>query len=65
VVGATWTTDAPFRETAEAIDAARARGILGVEMKAATLYAFARSTGVRLLCLANVTDTMGQDGAGF
>jgi uridine phosphorylase len=65
VVGATWTTDAPFRETAEAIDAARARGILGVEMEAAALYAFARSTGVRLLCLAHVTNTMGQDGADF
>jgi hypothetical protein len=29
VVGATWTTDAPFRETAEAIEAARNKGILG------------------------------------
>src|SRR6202035_2230068 len=35
VVGATWTTDAPFRETAEAIEAARSKGILGVEMEAA------------------------------
>ncbi len=32
-VGASWTTDAPFRETAEAIEAARAQGILAVEMK--------------------------------
>src|ERR1700675_4469315 len=29
VVGASWTTDAPFRETAEAIEAARSKGILG------------------------------------
>ena len=65
VVGATWTTDAPFRETAEAIEAARTREILGVEMEAAALYAFARSAGVRLLCLAHVTNTMGQDGADF
>jgi uridine phosphorylase len=65
VVGATWTTDAPFRETAEAIEAARTRGILGVEMEAAALYAFAQSAGVRLLCLAHVTNTMGQDGADF
>ncbi len=65
IVGSTWTTDAPFRETAEAIEAARSKGILGVEMEAAALYAFARSVGVRLLCLAHVTNTMGQDGTDF
>ena len=65
IVGSTWTTDAPFRETAEAIEAARTRGILGVEMEAAALYAFASSANVRLLCLAHVTNTMGQDGADF
>ncbi|MCC6720415.1 MAG: nucleoside phosphorylase [Acetobacteraceae bacterium] len=65
VVGASWTTDAPFRETALAIDAARARGILAVEMEAAALYTFARSAGVRVLCLAHVTNTMGQAGDDF
>ena len=65
IVGSTWTTDAPFRETAEAIEAARTRGILGVEMEVSALYAFARSAGVRILCLAHVTNTMGQDGADF
>jgi uridine phosphorylase len=65
VVGATWTTDAPFRETAKAIEAARNRGILGVEMEAAALYAFAHSAGVPLLCLAHITNTMGRDGADF
>jgi purine-nucleoside phosphorylase len=64
-VGATWTTDAPFRETAEAIEAARAKGILAVEMEAAALYAFARATGARVLCLAHVTNTMGQAGDDF
>lgn len=33
--GATWTTDAPFRETAEAIAAMRRRGLMAVEMEAA------------------------------
>jgi uridine phosphorylase len=65
VVGATWTTDAPFRETAEAIEAARSKGVIGVEMEAAALYTFARSTSVQLLCLAHVTNTMGQDGMDF
>jgi uridine phosphorylase len=65
VVGPSWTTDAPFRETAESIEAARAKGILAVEMEAAALYAFARMTCVRVLCLAHVTNTMGQAGADF
>jgi purine-nucleoside phosphorylase len=58
VIGASWTTDAPFRETAEAIAAARAKGILAVEMEAAALYAFARAAGRQVLCLAHVTNTM-------
>jgi uridine phosphorylase len=33
--GATWTTDAPYRETEPAIERARTAGILGVEMEAA------------------------------
>jgi uridine phosphorylase len=65
VVGSSWTTDAPFRETAEAIEAARSKGILAVEMEAAALYAFANAAGVRLLCLAHVTNTMGQSGDDF
>ncbi len=65
VVGASWTTDAPFRETAEAVEAARARNILAVEMEASALYAFARAKGVRVLCLAHVTNTMGQAAIDF
>jgi len=64
-VGASWTTDAPFRETAEAIEAARTKGILAVEMEAAALYAFARAKGARVLCLAHVTNAMGQGGEDF
>jgi uridine phosphorylase len=64
-VGPSWTTDAPFRETAEAIEAARAKGILAVEMEAAALYTFARAAGVSVLCLAHVTNTMGQGGDDF
>ena len=58
-VGPSWTTDAPFRETTEAIEAARAKGILAVEMEAAALYTFARARDVSVLCLAHVTNTMG------
>jgi purine-nucleoside phosphorylase len=63
--GATWTTDAPFRETAEAIRAARAAGCLAVEMEAAALYAFATAARRRVLCLAHVTNAMGQDEGDF
>jgi purine-nucleoside phosphorylase len=65
IVGASWTTDAPFRETADAIEVARSKGVLAVEMEAAALYAFARAKGVRVLCLAHVTNTMGQAGQDF
>jgi uridine phosphorylase len=59
-VGATWTTDAPFRETTEAIAAAREVGILAVEMEAAALYAFAKARGRQVLCIAHVTNQMAQ-----
>jgi uridine phosphorylase len=59
-VGATWTTDAPFRETQQAIDAAAEAGILAVEMEAAALYAFARARGRPVLCFAHVTNQMGR-----
>jgi nucleoside phosphorylase len=64
-VGPSWTTDAPFRETAEAIAAARAKGILAVEMEAAALYTFARERDRRVLCLAHVTNTHGPCRSGF
>lgn len=64
-VGASWTTDAPFRETAEAIDAMRGKGVLAVEMEAAALYTFARVKDRRVLCLAHVTNTMGLAGDDF
>lgn len=58
--GATWTTDAPFRETREAIDWMCGQGLLAVEMEAAALYAFARARGKAVVCFAYVTNQMGQ-----
>lgn len=60
VAGSSWTTDAPFRETPEAIASARAKGVLAVEMEAAALYAWARARAAAVLCIAHVTNTMGQ-----
>ena len=59
-VGATWTTDAPFRETATAVDKAREAGLLAVEMEAAALYAFATARRRPVLCVAHVTNQMGK-----
>jgi purine-nucleoside phosphorylase len=56
--GSSWTTDAPFRETEEAIASARSKGILAVEMEAAALYAFAQAANKNVLCLAHVTNTL-------
>jgi uridine phosphorylase len=58
--GPSWTTDAPFRETAEAIEAARQKGILAVEMETAALYAFAAARKRPVLCIAHVTNQMGR-----
>lgn len=58
-VGPSWTTDAPFRETVAAVEAARALGILAVEMEAAALYAFAHRRNAAVICLAHVTNRMG------
>ena len=57
--GATWTTDAPFRETEAAIIHARTEGILAVEMEAAALYAFAQARSQNVICFAHVTNQMG------
>lgn len=58
--GATWTTDAPFRETVETVEAMRTRGLLAVEMEAAALYAFAMAREKPVLCFAHVTNRMAQ-----
>lgn len=58
--GATWTTDAPFRETAAAIETMKEWGLLAVEMEAAALYAFAEKCGKQIICFAHVTNRMGQ-----
>lgn len=60
--GATWTTDAPFLETAASISAMRDMGLLAVEMEAAALYAFAQARCKPVLCFAHVTNRMGVEG---
>jgi uridine phosphorylase len=56
--GASWTTDAPFRESASLIASRRAEGILSVEMEAAALLAMGRALCKPVTCLAHVTNAM-------
>jgi purine-nucleoside phosphorylase len=65
IQGGVWTTDAPFRETRSAIDAAVAEGLKAVEMEVAGLYAFAQARGKPVVCFALVTNQMGQAGEDF
>ncbi|MCL5280276.1 MAG: nucleoside phosphorylase [Planctomycetes bacterium] len=62
VPGGAWTTDAPFRETAEAIAFARSEGLLAVEMEAAALYAFAQAKDCPVICFARVTNVIDGNG---
>ena len=63
--GTAWTTDAPFRETVEAVEACRAQGIMAVEMEAAALYALACARQKDIVCFAHVTNQMGQTEGDF
>ena len=63
--GATWTTDAPYRETEAAIARARDLGTLAVEMEAAALYAFSATSGRSVVCFAHVTNSMAQTEGDF
>jgi uridine phosphorylase len=64
-VGASWTTDAPFRETEAMIARCRADSVLAVEMEAAALYALAQARQYQVVCFAHVTNQMGQSEGDF
>jgi uridine phosphorylase len=56
VVGLVWTTDAPYRETAEQLGHHARNGVLAVEMQAASLFAFGAARGIRCAVVAHVTN---------
>ena len=63
--GATWTTDAPFRETEAAIEHCKSLEIMAVEMEAAALYAFAEARNKPVICMAHVTNRMARTEGDF
>jgi purine-nucleoside phosphorylase len=56
--GTIWTTDAPYRETAEKVRAYGERGILGVEMEMSALMAVAAYRRIRMAGLLVVSDEL-------
>ena len=66
VIGRTWTTDAPFRETDARVAARREEGCLIVEMEAAAVFAVAQARGIDCGCLFYGADTVNRaDWIGF
>lgn len=63
--GATWTTDAPYRETETTIASMKSKGLLAVEMEAAALYAFAEASSKPVICFAHVTNQMAKTEGDF
>jgi len=60
-----WTTDAPYRETASAIEAMKKQKVTCVEMEAAALYALAMKKKYPIVCFAHLTNTMAQQEGDF
>jgi uridine phosphorylase len=56
--GASWTTDAPFRETERLVASRRREGIVSVEMEASALLSLGAALGKPVVCLAHVTNAM-------
>jgi uridine phosphorylase len=58
--GRVWTTDAPYRETAEQLRFWADRDVLAVEMQAASLFAFAHARRAQVGMLALVSNAVDQ-----
>ena len=58
VNGPSWTTDAPYRETAEEVAKYRAEGIVTVEMEASCLFTVASAVGVAAAAAFAVSDVL-------
>jgi uridine phosphorylase len=65
ISGVSWTTDAPFRETAAAIAERQAQGIHAVEMEAAALLSFAAAKKKPVIAIAHITNAMAQQPGDF
>ncbi|MEJ7652384.1 MAG: nucleoside phosphorylase [Chloroflexia bacterium] len=60
--GATWTTDAPYRETVEEVVHYRDEGVLTVEMEASALFAICERKGLEGAAAFVVSDILREEG---
>ncbi len=56
LLGGTWTTDAPYRETRQEIEKYRKEGIVTVDMEASAIYVVARKRQARAASLFVISD---------
>lgn len=56
--GLVWTTDAPYRETAQQLGAWRAQGVVAVEMQTASLFAFGTAKRAAVAVVALVSNSV-------
>ena len=56
--GRVWSTDAPFRETASQVEAARGKGAVAVDMETAALFACAGALGVEAGAVLVIADEL-------
>jgi uridine phosphorylase len=60
VKGATWTIDAPFRETIDEVRKYQKEGVLTVEMEAAAVFAVAQYRKVKAGAIFTISDYLGE-----
>lgn len=60
LLGATWTIDAPYRETKKEVEKYRKSGISTVEMEASALFAVAKVRKVKIAAAFVVSDLLGK-----
>ncbi len=58
--GLQWSTDAPYREFCETIDAFRAQGVLGVDMETSAMYALGTYHRVKVCNMLVISDCVWQ-----
>ncbi|EQD40590.1 purine or other phosphorylase family 1, partial [mine drainage metagenome] len=64
--GGSWTTDAPYRETAIEIESLGKKGVLTVEMEASALFTVCRKLNLRGSALFMISDLVyGEQWSGF
>jgi uridine phosphorylase len=57
-VGATWSTDAPYRETRQEAEQYQAEGVMAVDMESAGLFAASQVRGVESTSVLVIGDSL-------